>query len=192
MLLFSSFPFFCLSISFTSLRFSYPFPTHRTCAGSHSHVRGLGLREDLTPNPTAGGLVGQTKARKGAGIIVKLVQSGGKGAVLLSGEPGTGKTAIATAIAQELGKDVPFTNLNASEIYSLEMSKTEALYQVFSFLSIFPFFHFSIFFILFHSFPILSLSIHCSFIHCFSFLLTALLLFFFTFLFHSLLVIGFL
>jgi len=34
-------------------------------------------------------------------------------------------------MAQELGKETPFTNLSASEIYSLEMSKTEALTQAF-------------------------------------------------------------
>lgn len=52
-------------------------------------------------------------------------------AVLLAGEPGTGKTAIAMGIAQSLGDDTPFTSLAASEIYSLEMSKTEALTQAF-------------------------------------------------------------
>ena len=52
-------------------------------------------------------------------------------AVLLAGEPGTGKTAIAMGIAQSLGADTPFTSLAASEIYSLEMSKTEALTQAF-------------------------------------------------------------
>lgn len=51
--------------------------------------------------------------------------------MLLAGEPGTGKTAIAMGIAQSLGKDTPFTSLAASEIYSLEMSKTEALTQAF-------------------------------------------------------------
>ena len=34
-------------------------------------------------------------------------------------------------IAQALGADVPFTMLAASEIFSLEMSKTEALTQAF-------------------------------------------------------------
>ena len=34
-------------------------------------------------------------------------------------------------MAQTLGTDVPFTALSASEIFSLEMSKTEALTQAF-------------------------------------------------------------
>jgi RuvB-like protein 2 len=45
--------------------------------------------------------------------------------VLMAGQPGTGKTAIAMGMAQSLGSDVPFTTLSASEIFSLEMSKTE-------------------------------------------------------------------
>lgn len=52
-------------------------------------------------------------------------------AVLLGGQPGTGKTAIAMGIAKALGEDVPFTSMAGSEIYSLEMSKTEALVQAF-------------------------------------------------------------
>jgi RuvB-like protein 2 len=43
---------------------------------------------------------------------------------------GTGKTAIAMGMAQALGADTPFTMLSGSEIYSLEMSRTEALTQV--------------------------------------------------------------
>lgn len=43
----------------------------------------------------------------------------------------TGKTAIAMGMAQSLGPDVPFTMLASSEIFSLEMSKTEALTQAF-------------------------------------------------------------
>lgn len=35
------------------------------------------------------------------------------------------------AMAQSLGPDVPFTMLASSEIFSLEMSKTEALNQAF-------------------------------------------------------------
>lgn len=42
---------------------------------------------------------------------------------------GTGKTAIATALAAALGHDTPFTSMAGSEVYSLEMSKTEALTQ---------------------------------------------------------------
>lgn len=41
----------------------------------------------------------------------------------------TGKTAIAMGLAQALGQDTPFTSMSGSEIYSLEMSKTEALTQ---------------------------------------------------------------
>ena len=52
-------------------------------------------------------------------------------AILFAGQPGTGKTAIAMGMAKSLGEDVPFTMLAGSEIYSLEMSKVEALSQAF-------------------------------------------------------------
>jgi len=49
----------------------------------------------------------------------------------LAGQPGTGKTALALGLAQGLGAETPFTMLAASEIFSLEMSKPEALTQAF-------------------------------------------------------------
>ena len=39
--------------------------------------------------------------------------------------------ALPVGMAQALGSDVPFTMLSASEIFSLEMSKTESLTQAF-------------------------------------------------------------
>ncbi|CAG8441175.1 1586_t:CDS:10 [Ambispora gerdemannii] len=101
--------------------------------GAHSHIRGLGLDESLEPRQVSQGMVGQAKARKAAGIILQMIKEGkiaGR-AILMAGPPGTGKTAIATGMAQSLGKDIPFTMLAASEIFSLEMSKTEALTQAF-------------------------------------------------------------
>ncbi|MEM0331074.1 MAG: RuvB-like helicase [Archaeoglobaceae archaeon] len=98
---------------------------------AHSHIRGLGLDENLRAKDVADGLVGQKKAREAAGVIVKLIKSGkmaGRG-ILLAGPPGTGKTAIAVAISKELGKDIPFVHVSASEFYSVEMKKTEALIQ---------------------------------------------------------------
>lgn len=77
--------------------------------------------------------MGQQKARKAAAVILQMVKDGkiaGR-AVLISGPPSTGKTAIAMGMAQSLGADVPFTMLASSEIFSLEMSKTEALTQAF-------------------------------------------------------------
>ncbi|CAJ0859977.1 6714_t:CDS:2, partial [Entrophospora sp. SA101] len=101
--------------------------------GAHSHIRGLGLDDSLVPRQVAQGMVGQTKARKAAGVILQMIKEGkiaGR-AILMAGPPGTGKTAIAMGMAQALGKDIPFTTLAASEIFSLEMSKTEALTQAF-------------------------------------------------------------
>lgn len=68
-----------------------------------------------------------------AGIVTRMIAEGriaGR-AILLAGQPGTGKTAIAMAMSQALGEDTPFTMMAASEIFSLEMSKTEALTQAF-------------------------------------------------------------
>jgi len=101
--------------------------------GAHSHIRGLGLDDTLDPRPKSEGLVGQTKARRAAGIVLEMIKEGkiaGR-ACLIAGAPGTGKTAIAMGLAQSLGPDTPFTSIAGSEIYSLEMNKTEALTQAF-------------------------------------------------------------
>lgn len=98
---------------------------------AHSHIRGLGLDENGKAIKIADGLVGQEEAREAAGVVVEIVKQGrfsGRG-VLLAGPPGTGKTAIAIAIARELGEDTPFVSINASEIYSVEKKKTEVLMQ---------------------------------------------------------------
>ena len=76
-------------------------------------------------------MVGQLSARRAAGVVLEMIKDGkiaGR-AVLLAGQPGTGKTAIAMGLAQALGPDTPFTSMSGSEIYSLEMNKTEALTQ---------------------------------------------------------------
>lgn len=105
--------------------------------GAHSHIRGLGLDDSLEPRPISQGMVGQKPARRAAGIVLQMIKDG-KGtnkmvnqtimrlhslyknfvvgkiagrAVLLAGQPGTGKTAIAMALAQALGADTPFTSM---------------------------------------------------------------------------------
>lgn len=95
-------------------------------------------------------MVGQLAARRAAGIVLEMVKDGkiaGR-AVMIAGQPGTGKTAIAmgkvlhylrlssfrcspAGMAQALGVDTPFTAIAGSEIFSLEMGKTEALTQAF-------------------------------------------------------------
>ncbi|AQZ09433.1 RVB2 (YPL235W) [Zygosaccharomyces parabailii] len=100
---------------------------------AHSHITGLGLDEHLQPREASEGMVGQLQARRAAGIILKMVQNGtiaGR-AILMAGPPSTGKTALAMGLSQSLGKDVPFTAIAGSEIFSLELSKTEVLTQAF-------------------------------------------------------------
>jgi len=101
--------------------------------GAHSHIRGLGLDDALEARMVSQGMVGQANARKAAGVILSMIKDGhiaGR-AILIAGQPGTGKTAIAMGMAQALGTDTPFTTIAASEIFSLEMNKTEALTQAF-------------------------------------------------------------
>lgn len=66
-------------------------------------------------------------------MVVDLIKSkkmSGR-AVLLAGPPGTGKTACALAVSQELGTKVPFCPIVGSEVYSTEIKKTEALMENF-------------------------------------------------------------
>jgi len=99
--------------------------------GAHTHVKGLGLDENMNAVKVKDGMVGQEKAREAAGLIVKMIKEGklsGK-SIILAGPPGTGKTAIAVAISRELGPNVPFIQMSGSEIYSSERKKTEVLIE---------------------------------------------------------------
>ncbi|KAJ3257879.1 RuvB-like protein 1 [Boothiomyces macroporosus] len=92
---------------------------------AHSHIKGLGLKEDGTAEHSSAGFA--------CGVIVDLVRSkkmAGR-AVLLAGAPGTGKTALALALSQELGAKVPFCPMVGSEVYSSEIKKTEVLMENF-------------------------------------------------------------
>jgi RuvB-like protein 2 len=122
--------------------------------GAHSHIRGLGLNELLeaqggggvgsseatrasraSSSAAAAGVgcnfVGQLDARRSMGVLLKLIQKGrlaGRG-ILLAGPPSTGKTALAHALSSELGTNVPFVSVSASQVYSSQRSKTEFLSQ---------------------------------------------------------------
>lgn len=107
--------------------------------GMHSHVRGLGIEPNsMTPVNEAEGMVGQNSARKAANIILRLINEDRSGSralgftgrsILISGPPGTGKTALAMALARSLGQDIPFTFISGAEVFSLNISKTEAIIQ---------------------------------------------------------------
>lgn len=100
---------------------------------SHTHIKGLGLDENGYALEFGSGLIGQEQAREACGVVVDLIKSkkmSGR-ALLLAGGPGSGKTALAMAIAQELGPKVPFRPMVGSEVFSFEVKKTEILMENF-------------------------------------------------------------
>ncbi|GAX17981.1 RuvB-like protein 1 [Fistulifera solaris] len=97
--------------------------TNRIAA--HSHIRGL--------DGDACGLTGQTAAREALSLWADLIQKqrvAGR-ALMLVGPPGSGKTALALALAKQLGPSVPFCALAASRVYSQEVSATAVLAEHF-------------------------------------------------------------
>ena len=107
--------------------------TKQQRVAAHSHVKGLGLSDDGKAVEVGGGLVGQEKAREACGVVVELIKTkkmAGR-ALMLAGAPGTGKTAMALALAHELGPKVPFCPMVGSEVFSSEVKKTEALMENF-------------------------------------------------------------
>ncbi|KAL7712599.1 RuvB-like helicase [Entamoeba marina] len=102
-------------------------PSPKPRISSHSHITGL----KITETNQSCGLVGQDDAREALSLIVDMVATkrmAGR-AVLIAGQPGSGKTALAHGLAKELGDHVPFRAMVGSEVFSAEVKKTEVLQE---------------------------------------------------------------
>lgn len=90
--------------------------------GSHSHIIGLDS------------IIAQKDAKRAANILVNFIKNSLSSTcsfpmVVITGPPGTGKTALALGIARALGENIPFNIISGCEIYSRNISKSEMLLQ---------------------------------------------------------------
>ncbi|XP_028101354.1 ruvB-like protein 1 [Camellia sinensis] len=95
--------------------------TKKQRIATHTHIKGLGLESNGKAVPLAAGFVGQASAREASGLVVDMIRQkkmAGK-ALLLAGPPGTGKTALALGISQELGSKVLSTHSHITTIVFL-------------------------------------------------------------------------
>lgn len=96
--------------------------------GIHTHIKGLGEIKESIVNEKDG-LIGQNIPRKALQMIKKVLEHNKSGQIiLLEGPPDSGKTALIQALQKDCSKSV-FNNLSASEISSLQISKTEMITQ---------------------------------------------------------------
>ncbi|EIJ94814.1 uncharacterized protein NEPG_00338 [Nematocida parisii ERTm1] len=113
--------------------------------GVHSHIHGLGVEDDnqkgsvkeslesldkQSSTENHSGIVGREKERKTLFLLSKLVETHRGRTILITGETGTGKSALEYALSVDLKrKGVPCKTISASEIFSSSLSKTESLTQ---------------------------------------------------------------
>ena len=86
-----------------------------------------------TAMPWAAGFVGQVQAREAAGLVVDMIRQkkmAGR-ALLMAGPPGTGKTALALGISQELGSKV-FSHFFAVFYFEILINRLVLSVQLYS------------------------------------------------------------
>lgn len=97
--------------------------------GAHTHIKTLGVNEDMSLNQESG-FVGLSAQRRALFLLLKLCRNDQGRMVLLSGPPCTGKSALLSALVQELQRaSLPCSHIAAGEVFSSTLSKVEILTQ---------------------------------------------------------------
>ncbi|AFP65429.1 ruvb-like protein 2 (nucleomorph) [Chroomonas mesostigmatica CCMP1168] len=101
------------------------------CSNLYSHIKGLGVCRFINCRYNSQGFVAQKELKRVATIFLQTINDQNfytKG-LILAGSSGTGKTSLAIAFSFSLNTQIPFININGSEIYSNIVSKIEIITQ---------------------------------------------------------------